>query len=356
MASSHLDTLYIYMQIHVVDLDSNKYTYDVTPDDLLGVIRQKAATDAGMDVDDVNLKDANDVVLDKDFTSLDGHKIVHDDTLYMFEETSVMEIHVEDLEGKTHTYVVTPDTTISELKDKILSDTGIPKDQINLKEKITGVTTGTDNSATLDDYRIEHDDTLKLFYNIFVKDFDGTKTEFAVTPSTTIDELKDQIESDLGIPKAQINLKQVKDDAKVTDGSSDIESNGIVHLDTLYVYMQIHVVDLNGVKRTYDVKPSDMLGVIRQKTATDTTTDVTEVNLKDAKDVVLSSDFTDLDGNGIVHDDTLYMFFHIHVIDLAGKSYTYDVTPSTTISDVKDEVVKDTGSVKEPNPSQAQRG
>ena len=37
------------------------------------------------------------------------------------------------------------------------------------------------------------------------------------------------------------------------------------------------------------------------------------------------------------------MFFHIHVIDLAGKSYTYDVTPSTTISDVKDEVVKDTG-------------
>ena len=139
-------------------------------------------------------------------------------------------VHVEDLDGQKRTYSVAPDTTFSELRDMISSDTGLSKDQINLKQKTTGVTTGTDNSATLDSYNVEHDDTLILFYSIYVKDFDDAKYKFDVTPTTTVDELKQQIESDLAIPNAHINLKQEKDDAKVTDGNSDIESNGIVPL------------------------------------------------------------------------------------------------------------------------------
>ena len=43
---------------------------------------------------------------------------------------------------------------------------------------------------------------------------------------------------------------------------------------------QIHVVDLNGVKRTYDVKPSDLLGELRQIAADDASMDVSDVNLK----------------------------------------------------------------------------
>ena len=163
---------------------------------MLRTIRQKAATDAGMDVQDVNLKDANDVVLMQDFTDLDGHNIAHDDTLYMF-----FRIHVEDLDGQKYTYDLTPDTTFSELRDMISSDTGLAKDQINLKKKENGVTTGTDNSVTLDGYSIEHDDTLIMFYTIYVKDLDGTKYKFDVTPTTTVDELKELIKDDLAVDK-----------------------------------------------------------------------------------------------------------------------------------------------------------
>ena len=36
-------------RIHVWDLENKKHTYPCSPDDLIGVIRQKAADDAGMD-------------------------------------------------------------------------------------------------------------------------------------------------------------------------------------------------------------------------------------------------------------------------------------------------------------------
>ena len=152
-------------------------------------------------------------------------------------------------------------------------------------------------------------------------------------------------------------MKQEKDDSKVTDGNSDLDANAIVHLDTLYMYMQVHVVDLDGNKYTYDVEPSDMLGVIRQNAATDAGMDVQDVNLKDANDVVLEQDFTDLDGHNVAHDDTLYMFFRIHVIDLDDVKHTYFISnPSASINSIKVMVADDTGlAVKHIHMSQKRR-
>ena len=91
------------MIIHVVDLDGNKFTYEVTGDDVINEIKEKAAADANMDVDDVNLKEADDTILDKPFSSLDFNKIVHEDTLYMY-----YYIHVVTEDGTKHTFKLIP--------------------------------------------------------------------------------------------------------------------------------------------------------------------------------------------------------------------------------------------------------
>ena len=53
------------MHIHVVDLDETKRTYSVVGSDVLGSIENKTADDTGMDVADINMKNALDLALGK---------------------------------------------------------------------------------------------------------------------------------------------------------------------------------------------------------------------------------------------------------------------------------------------------
>ena len=139
------------MIIHVVDLDGNKFTYEVTGTDVIKTIEEKAATDAGMDVDDVNLKEADDTILDKPFSSLNFNKIVHDDTLYMY-----YYIHVVTEDGTKHTFEVKPDDSVESIKDKIKDKTGVDVD-VFIDNGSNEVDTGKLNSGG---NNVKHDDTL----------------------------------------------------------------------------------------------------------------------------------------------------------------------------------------------------
>ena len=88
--------------------------------------------------------------------------------------------------------------------------------------------------------------------------------------------------------------------------------------------MHIHVVDLDGKRRTYSVVGSDMLGSIENKTSDDTGMDVVDINIKDAKDLALGNMEKNLNKYKIKHDDTLFLYYHIHVVDLEGNRHTFD--------------------------------
>ena len=86
--------------------------------------------------------------------------------------------------------------------------------------------------------------------------------------------------------------------------------------------MRIHVVDLDGNRRTYNVIGSDLLSSIENKTSIDTGLDVLDINIKNAKDLALGNMEKNLKQK-IKHDDTLFLYYHIHVVDLEGDRLTH---------------------------------
>jgi len=146
------------MQIHVIDLKGDKYTYVVTPDTTIEDIKNLAKADTGMLFDDINLKDKNDKVLDKHASDLDYNKIVHDDTLTMF-----FYVHVQTEDGTKYTYEVSPDDSVDDLEDRIKADikkdTGKEPGDLDLADSfgdaVKSGELGKDNN-------VKHDDTLFL--------------------------------------------------------------------------------------------------------------------------------------------------------------------------------------------------
>ena len=97
----------------------------------------------GMDVDDVNLKDASDVVLLKDFTDLTSNSIENEDELFMF-----YFVHVVMVDGTTHTFPVKPSDPIDDLVKKIKIKTGMDVDVL------------LDGSSSPKKGKLIHDETL----------------------------------------------------------------------------------------------------------------------------------------------------------------------------------------------------
>ena len=99
--------------------------------------------------------------------------------------------------------------------------------------------------------------------------------------------------------------------------------------------MIIHVVDLDGVKRTYEVTPMDLLDSIKDTSADDIGMPRETINLKDEDGFPLVDDDATLEKLKIVNEDTLYMFYHIHVVDYDGKKHTFKVKPNDDVEELK---------------------
>ena len=78
------------MVIHVVDLEFNKFTFDVSPGDVIGQIKQRVSLKNGYEVEDINLRDAAEKDVGGDFTSLDDNQIVRTTTRCTCTTTSTL--------------------------------------------------------------------------------------------------------------------------------------------------------------------------------------------------------------------------------------------------------------------------
>jgi Ubiquitin family len=123
---------------------------------------------------------------------------------------------------------VSPDDPISDIKDRVKKELGIPVDEQrpNFKGK------PLPDSSTLDDNGIKHGDTIDLEpMHIYVVDLDGRQHLYAVTPSTKIGQVKDDVENDTGIPP----LKQILsfNGSPLQNDEKSLRDCGIKHKDVL---------------------------------------------------------------------------------------------------------------------------
>ena len=142
------------MRVHIVDLNGNKYTYLVDPNDKLKSLRELSADDSNMDVKNVLLANEDDEKLDEYLKSLDKLSIEDEDTLYMY-----YFIHVVDFGGKKHTFNIHPDTSVDELKKEIKKKTGI---EVEDQDIITKMVVPVEDGKLYADNGVVHDQTLYL--------------------------------------------------------------------------------------------------------------------------------------------------------------------------------------------------
>ena len=96
--------------------------------------------------------------------------------------------------------------------------------------------------------------------------------------------------------------------------------------------MRVHIVDLQGNKYTYLVDPGVELKELRELSADDASIAVENVFLKDENDNVFKKYTKSLSDLSIKDEDTLYMYYFIHVVDFAGKKHTFSINQTRLYS------------------------
>lgn len=132
-----------------------------------------------------------------------------------------MTIEVKQLGGTKLSTAVSPGTTIRQLKEEIEKLWDIPwyKQRLTQQEPGRSVLILQDKK-TLASYGIFYNTTLVLLQaepqmmEIFVKDEKGRTTTYTVKPTTTVRELKNEIQAKTGVPAGEQRL---------TDGSQDLQ-------------------------------------------------------------------------------------------------------------------------------------
>ena len=255
--------------------------------------------------------------------NLNKHKIKHDDTLFLY-----YHIHVVDLEGDRHTFAVKPDDSVDDLRKMIEDKTGVlAPDQIIIRsDNAAKVSGGTLRS----DHGVHHDDTLYLR---------------PLCPS------KEALEKCPDFKGKACASKGGSMCTKCDDGCYPGKAPAVCFAKEVYYdhckAMIIHVVDLDGNKNSYEVTPMDLLSGVKSASAVDAGMPLETIKLKDQAGDAFGDDDDDatLENLKIKNEDTLYMFYHIHVVDYDGKRHTFDVKPNDSVAELKKLVYDVTGIV-----------
>jgi ubiquitin C len=247
-----------------------------------------------------------------------------------------MEVSVRDADGNQFPVVIQPNDTVSDLKARIEDQEGIPKEDQHLS--FQGKPLDKENKP-LRSCGIQHGSILDLLpMTIQVETPNGQKVSLAVSPTDTIADVKDKLERSHGIPAKDLPLTYK--DAELPDNST-LRDHGIKHGDTVKVIssgMQINIKDWKNKVTTFEVKPSDTIGSIREQLQRLKELDP-DKQILTFKDTLLEDNDQSLKGYGITNGSTIQLDrFKIYVECPGNGKFVMEVDPIWKIKRIQQSV------------------
>jgi uncharacterized ubiquitin-like protein YukD len=158
----------------------------------------------------------------KDSRRLTDYKVEHGSTLSLV----MLQLFIKHWSGDVVELDVSPDATVGDVKDAFLKLHGTPIAHQNLYFNKTGP---LDSAKRVSQYQIKNAATLSLLslapIQILLKAPDETETELIVDPTDLIEDLKEEVEQEIGIARDRQNLFF---NQKVLDGNLCLAEHGIV--------------------------------------------------------------------------------------------------------------------------------
>jgi ubiquitin C len=323
------------MKIHVKKPNGEKITLIVKPENTVDDVKDMVKDRTAIPKDEQRLQHKGQPLDDK--PTLKDYGIQDDDILIL----EPMEIYVQDPKGRRYTLVVEPTDTIDQIKNKLERQEGIPKEN----QRLTFAGKPCEDSKNLRNHGIKHKSVLHLEpMEIYVQDPKGKKYTLTVEPTDTIDQVKDKLERQEGIPKSRQRLTF---EGKPCEDNKNLKNHGIKHKSVLNLEpMIVYVKTPKGKKLTFQVEPTDTIQEIKRKVNQSEGIPIDDQRLLFGTKP-LTDDRATLEKEGIKHKDTIDMEpMHIIVKDWNGKTFNVPCEPEDTIDSIKNKIEKKEGHPK----------